>query len=703
MVYSFKKVKLNGFLDKVEIKMNKIKSRYVMNRLIGVLILSFSVNGCLGQQEKSAHPFSHGRGSGENITLPDLGNEDQTKPNNQSNQDIYNKIQKYGATNRQQAVIDQVLQKLPIDLLNKYAKTNNSIEFISGNWTKALKKYGVNPEEKFVDYTSNEHNHNNMTVASHSLAYPVIIAGKLKLLVRADNQINYTQNGEERKRLYYAALRGIFNILDFKTDGEFIELFQQTTKAGINRYSGHWGSAKLIGISNIDEDQINLEYKEEARNNLVYLLANYVEAPEVMTALLPKMARYLNQFNEQSFEFNMNELVNPNKYTISGSDVFSLDIGKAQVFLHYNGEIEAGKTVTTYISTDYMLSNPPAHLFPYNPISISDTSSAQTYRQITALKSSNQAIPQIKLYNIILALTTDLFSSLSDSEVILNQSISQVNLLYQGSGDDIGTFFNEAWQMIYTCSMPSSHGLITIENNEIECDSVMPQIAEAIHQLPVDATSQEIMNVVIADLTSHFKDLSSIYFQAISNVLKEYNLEISNLQSIDLHDLAKAVANSQIDEAAKKYILQIINHNINIERTLAQPNLDLATLISFASQERTFARQIYIDLAVSSGFSENNNGLLVKMCHFTQTNRDCTVNLSLNDIGYSIVENHQLMGIFGHQFNIPDFLSGSKYEEVAKLMLNYVDFTIFNISGGKAKLVIQDQNKIAVTKLITIQ
>jgi hypothetical protein len=194
----------------------------------------------------------------------------------------------------QKKVIDNTLVKLPWQLLDKHDDTNSSIERVASDWEGTLTRHSIDPNQRTKDM-------NGEDVAAKDLpAHLYRDNGKLKILVRADDGINYESNGENRKQLLYATIKAMLSGHEVELDGNFIQALRVEKN---NRYLEGNNVKELLAISDLTAEIINDDkYREIAENALAYLLVNYHEEPEGMTYFYPEMASYLDKFEHGRLE-----------------------------------------------------------------------------------------------------------------------------------------------------------------------------------------------------------------------------------------------------------------------------------------------------------------------------------------------------------------------------------------------------------------
>jgi hypothetical protein len=211
-----------------------------------------------------------------------------------SKEELYKKVAKdyenRPAKVEQKKVIDNTLVKLPWQLLDKHDDTNSSIERVASDWEGTLTRHSIDPNQRTKDM-------NGEDVAAKDLpAHLYRDNGKLKILVRADDGINYESNGENRKQLLYATIKAMLSGHEVELDGNFIQALRVEKN---NRYLEGNNVKELLAISDLTAEIINDDkYREIAENALAYLLANYHEEPEGMIYFYPEMADYLNKFEQ---------------------------------------------------------------------------------------------------------------------------------------------------------------------------------------------------------------------------------------------------------------------------------------------------------------------------------------------------------------------------------------------------------------------
>jgi hypothetical protein len=266
-----------------------MKKTLTTQKLICSVVMSAILSGCL--------PGSNIGGSSDvNNNATTYSNPEHLidkDPNKKlSKEELYKKVSR-DYENRpakvdQKKVIDNTLVKLPWQLLYKHDDTNSSIERVASDWEGTLTRHSIEPNQRIKDM-------NGKDVAAKDLpAHLYRDNGKLKILVRADDGINYANNGENRKQLLYATIKAMLSGHKVELDGNFIQALDVEKS---NRYLENNYVQELRENKDLTPEIINgIEYREIAENALAYLLVNYHEEPEGMTYFYPEMASYLDKF-----------------------------------------------------------------------------------------------------------------------------------------------------------------------------------------------------------------------------------------------------------------------------------------------------------------------------------------------------------------------------------------------------------------------
>ena len=292
----------------------KIKSQYVLCLLLSSTIL----NGCIGDNNigesgNSMYNSSDYRREGERAEITHdkpgekPGEQDKIKDKLERKKEIIKELKKEWSIHvDHEKEIDKILHKIPLAILEAFHKQGGTFEPIKGNWQSALEKYNINPSGKYIDYKAE-----NKKVVD-SLAYLVKdVDGKFKLIFRAGNDINYVNNGENRKRLHYAMIKGMLELATSEIDDKaLIQLIKDAKSTMGGRFLGHPSINELLRLAALDNTINNLEYRQALNESLAYLLANHGEDPEMMQEFLPDLEKFLSNFDHKiisTIEENLEE------------------------------------------------------------------------------------------------------------------------------------------------------------------------------------------------------------------------------------------------------------------------------------------------------------------------------------------------------------------------------------------------------------
>ena len=276
------------------------KENKLAKKLFLIIIISTLLNGCLNNIGLFGGEKNHSRS--EHGTHGEVKPEIVDSKSRRSKEELYKKIVRnkegyvYITTEK---AIDETLQNLPLHLLEQHADSNSTIERVS-DWDATLKKYKIDARHDDIDLNGKQVEPTE--ILAHSIRDK---NGQFRILVRADNSINYINNGENRKHLYYAVTKEMLQEHFVVYDKSLLEVLaagkqQAIFNPFIQRYLNHPEINKLLA-EDLSGDYFTFDQDKTIEKIISFWFANYFAEPNLIKTVYPDLAEYLEHFEKENF------------------------------------------------------------------------------------------------------------------------------------------------------------------------------------------------------------------------------------------------------------------------------------------------------------------------------------------------------------------------------------------------------------------